>query len=81
MRELKISESMEIHYTTAIENHSFAHGLGLERRSMEIVKSFDVCVLTKKGDWVSITHALPESFYHWCFEQCENDLFENSEVA
>lgn len=81
MRELKINDSMEIHYTTSIDDHSFSHGLGLERRKMEVVKSFDVVVLTKKGDWVSITHALPEAFHMWCYEQCENDLFENSEVA
>lgn len=81
MREIKINPSMEIHYTTVREDYSYTDGLGLVRRFQEEVKDVFLVVKTQKGDWVNITHALPDDMKIWCENECEADLKRNREVA
>lgn len=81
MREIKINDSMEIHYTTKLEDYSFSHGLGVERRVMEDVDQISLVVKTAKGDWVDITHALTDDMRIWCENEAEKDLIKHLQGA
>lgn len=68
MSELELTDKMQIHFSTKIVDHSFTHGLGVEKLKAEEVDKWDLVVQTSDGRWHSITEALPEELWFACDE-------------